>query len=155
MSVWVSSTGLDWSIKAVSASRLLRASIASVVVPLTSRDSSGPSPPTAVYDSSITVLRLSCGIACRPRLVASSSELMSGGTEVRSDGDDVAVFQRRAVAAARQQLDVLLADRRLAVHLGVEIGRDVDIRIQRQHRLDAGVGQAHVVRPGRLRSPGR
>ena len=48
VSVWESSTGWDWSVNVINASRFLRASIASDVVPFTNRDSSGPRPPTAV-----------------------------------------------------------------------------------------------------------
>src|ERR1035441_6245935 len=60
--------------------------MASAVDPCTIREISGPSPPMAVSASSIIVFRLSCGIACRPRLVASRRLLMSGGTEVRLRG---------------------------------------------------------------------
>src|ERR1700691_1531974 len=82
--VWVceSSTGFDCSIRAISGSRFLRASMARLDEPMTRRESSGPSPPTAVYDSSITVFRFSCGIACRPVVAAASKALMSGGTEL-------------------------------------------------------------------------
>ena len=119
-SVWLSSTGLDWSIRVDQRVQVLAGVDRQV--------ESYPSPAGTVpgrarrprrSDSSTTVFRLSRGIAVRPRLVAPSSELMSGGTEVRSDGYHVAVFQRRPFCAARQQLDVLLADRRHAVHLGV------------------------------------
>ena len=62
--------GLELSTTLVSASRLSRARAVNVVVPLTNREISGPSPPTPVYASSITVCRLSCGIASKPVLVA-------------------------------------------------------------------------------------
>ena len=52
---------------------------------------------------------------------------MSGGTVVRPTGMTSPSLQRRRVAVARQQRDVLFADRGLAVHLGVEIRRDGDV----------------------------
>ena len=60
--------------------------MASEVPPSTSRDSSGPSPPNAVYASSTAVRRLSRGIAARPRLVASRTVFTSMGTRARSCG---------------------------------------------------------------------
>ena len=46
---------------------------------------------------------------------------MSGGTVVRITGITSPSFSGGAAVVARQQRDVLLADRGLAVHLGVEI----------------------------------
>ena len=66
---------------------------------------------------------------------------MSGGTDGAADRDHVAVLQRRTVAAAGQQRDVLFADRGLAVHFGIQVRGDGDARVQRQHRLDAAVGE--------------
>ena len=76
---WEFSTGGDWSINCVIGSWFLPASLASDVDPSTMRDSSGPSPATALSASSTTVRRLSCGIACSALLVASSRPPMSGG----------------------------------------------------------------------------
>ena len=82
MLVCESSTGFDCSISAISGSRFLRASIDRSIEPFTMRVSSGPSPPTAVYDSSITVFRLSLGTAFRPETTSARMVLMLGGTLV-------------------------------------------------------------------------
>ena len=79
------------------------------------------------------------------------------GVDVRRDRravlwDYVAVLQRGTATAARDQLDVLLADGRHAVYLGCEVGGDLDLRIQRQHCLDAGVGQVDAVHSADLRA---
>ena len=55
--------------------------------------------------------------------------------------DDVAVLQHRPSPLRGSSCDVLLADRGHAVHLGFEVGGDLDVRLQRQHRRDTGVGQ--------------
>ena len=47
VSVCVSSTGFDWSMRVVSESRFFLASMANEVLPVTSLRSSGPRPPTA------------------------------------------------------------------------------------------------------------
>ncbi|SHW07000.1 Uncharacterised protein [Mycobacteroides abscessus subsp. abscessus] len=60
--------------------------MASWLPPLTMCESSGPKPPTAVADSSMTVLRFSLGTACRPLVSESITVLMSGGTEVCASG---------------------------------------------------------------------
>ena len=124
---WELSTGGDWSINCPIGSTVLPASIANEVDPSTMRDSSGPSPPTALSASSTTVRRLSCGIACSALLVASSRLPMSGGTCDLADGDDIAVTQCRASLRCRSrgQFDELLADGGAAVHRGRHVGRDL------------------------------
>ena len=56
---------------------------------------------------------------------------MSGGTVVSVSGES---RRRRCnggdVVVAGQQRDVLFADRALAVHFGVEIRRNLEIRLQ-------------------------
>ena len=59
----------------------------------------------------------------------------------------VAVLERWRGAVAGQQLDVRFADRRLTVHLGFEVSRDVDAGFQRQHSFDAAIGQVHRLHP--------
>ena len=98
----------------------------------------------------MTVLRLSCGIACSPVGRLAEQRVDVGRHRGVGQRDHVAVLQRRRAAVAGQQRDVLLADRRLAVHLGFEIRRDLDVRVQRQHRLHAGVGQGHGFHPADL-----
>jgi hypothetical protein len=60
--------------------------MASALDPSTMRDSSGPSPPTALAASSTTVRRSSWGIAWRARFVASSRLPMSGGIRTLPTG---------------------------------------------------------------------
>src|SRR6201999_2892093 len=59
----------------------------------------------------------------------------------------VAVLERWRGAVAGQQLDVRFADRRLTVHLGLEVSRDFDAGFQRQHGFYARVGQVHRLHP--------
>ena len=125
VSVCESRTGFDWSIRVVSESRFWRASIGSC-------GRSVDQPPIGPAQARrrrwrprrSTVLRLSRGIACRPRFVASNTVSISGGTDVRSAGS-----RRRSSVADHPPLrgsscDVLLTDGRLAVHLGFEVRRE-------------------------------
>ena len=79
--VWLSSTGFDLSIKATSESRFLRASIARLVVPFDQPGQFRAEPAerdVALVDDGFQVVARDR--VDRPRLVAASSELMSGGT---------------------------------------------------------------------------
>ena len=126
--------------------------MARLVLPLTSRRSSGPRPPTATYASSTTVFRFSRGIACRPRVVSAKTLLMSVGTVVRSAGITSPSFSIGPLPLRGQQLHELLTDGGHAVYFGLDIGGDLDIRVQRQLRCDAGIGEAERFSPCR---PGR
>lgn len=66
--------------------------------------------------------------------------------------NDIAVLQWRRGGVARQQLDVGFADRGVAVHLGLEVRRDIDARFQGQHRLHPGVGEPHRCHPAHLKA---
>ena len=98
------------------------------------------------------------GIACRPRLVASSSELMSGGTEVSLTRDDVAVLQRRrSTVDVRKQGDVLLADRGLRCAPRHPDRRDIAVsEFSDKHGLHARCRSSSTrLAPGRPRCRGR
>ena len=100
----------------------------------------------------MTVFRFSRGIACRPRVVSAKTVLMSVGTVVRSAGITSPSFSTGPLPLRGQQLDVLLADGGHAVYLGFDVGGDLDLRVQRQHRRDAGVGQVNAFHRADLRA---
>ena len=156
MSVCVSSTGLDWSISVVSGSRFLRASMASVVLPLTSRRQLRAEP----ADRDVRLVDDRLEVVLRDRLqaavgVASRTVLMSVGTVVRSCGITSPSFSTGPLPLRGSSCDELLADGGHAVHLGFEVGGDLDVRVQRQHRRDAGVGEVDAFHRADLRRRGR
>ena len=77
---------------------------------------------------------------------------MSGGTEA-GQRDDVAVLQRRCgpLGAAGRRL---LADRRLAVHLGVQVGGMSTPELS-DSTASTPVSVSRTISPGRLRCRGR
>ena len=118
------------------------ASIASAVDPSTMRDSSGPSPPTAVLASSTTVRRLSCGIACSALLVASSRLPISGGTWTLSTG---ITSPARSVAASESSVcginwtNCSPTAERLCTS-AADVGRNLGRRVQLEHSPHTVVG---------------